>query len=563
MVRIIRVRRSPWCAASLAWVALLFSYDYANAAIAEREDSAPCKRGWSQRKTRDYWDELKTLVHQTPDWKSKFDARSIVVIESVITAVDRTNRTELLRSLADALEPARNDEVRLRAMYTLTNMDGEADVATCLEKAAQDANTDIRDFAIGGLGHFPYPTGIDSLMCCLERKDERNISECLRSMEEIGIDAKDSPRIATFLAPTFGRFDRIRAARVLATLGSEAGNYVPKILVLFDGEDIDDWEVLCALVDIGTKSPDVLAAYKKALGAKREEARRWGLVGLRCAGPGGPDVLQLVSHVAKHDVDKWVREEAAYTLAAIGGPAAPLIELLVDPDSGNRSNAVADCGKLGSRGAATIPALILATKDLEAEVRAKAVESLGRIKIASPEVIQAICGGLRDEQSEVRAAAAASLALFPKDALASVQILRRIRESFEERPRLAAAIALWRIEGDREGMIPILQDTLLNHRKSYQIDDRYSEYPSILAVFHVMGEMGRDGRLLARDAAPYLRFDSGQHGAKLVVDAVEAIATTGDTTVNSEIRCLLKSRFASVRNAAVRALAVKKMPEGR
>jgi HEAT repeat protein len=181
---------------------------------------------------------------------------------------------------------------------------------------------------------------------------------------------------------------------------------------------------------------------------------------------------------ALHDVDAMVRETALAVLPKTVLPAAldDVIGLLSDPVRSVHSAAVQALVRLAPEREETVAALVAVLHDLNA-VPAKQESELSRED------------------------AAVTLGNLGAKAKAAVPALVDLLTDPSEQMREAAAVALWRIEANTQG-IPTLIDRLENAR----------DYQTALRVMKVLAEMGP----LAKSAVPVIRAKLDDAGLSFV-----------------------------------------------
>jgi HEAT repeat protein len=150
-----------------------------------------------------------------------------------------------------------------------------------------------------------------------------------------------------------------------------------------------------------------------------------------------------------------VHDRAAPPLTAVRS----LISLLKDSDRKIRQQAVAALGEVGAQAHRALPVLRAALKETalrdEAEsVRSRAVHALLQTGPQPASEVAALSAALRDELDEVRFHAAVALGDLGRAARPAVAALTHAHV-WDEDPavRLAAAVALWKI--DRQGPVVI------------------------------------------------------------------------------------------------------------
>ena len=166
---------------------------------------------------------------------------------------------------------------------------------------------------------------------------------------------------------------------------------------------------------------------------------------------------------------------AAQGLAAIGSPAIPALETVIQDDSHWWVRAVAThaLSRMGTEATPATDTLCAASKDDHWWVRRNAVEALGRLEVSHTVIISAITDALDDEDYRVRRNAALAVAKLGPSAASAVQRLVPLLEDENRYNRFYGELALRRI-GTPEAN-DILLDALFTARwcPVTTKDDRY------------------------------------------------------------------------------------------
>ncbi|MGB6044319.1 MAG: HEAT repeat domain-containing protein [Pirellulales bacterium] len=135
--------------------------------------------------------------------------------------------------------------------------------------------------------------------------------------------------------------------------------------------------------------------------------------------------------------------------ASPGQAVAKWVALMENEDPGARRRAAYALGQLGPAAAPAVAALSNALSDRHLEVRWYALDALGRIGPKAEEALSAIVAALQDSQNDknVRVAAARSLGRIGPPARTALPALRDAQNGDEAEARVAAAVAIWRIDG--------------------------------------------------------------------------------------------------------------------
>jgi hypothetical protein len=179
-------------------------------------------------------------------------------------------------------------------------------------------------------------------------------------------------------------------------------------------------------------------------------------------------------------------------------PVQPLVEVLGDRDPRVRVVAAQALGELRVGADAAVPVLARALSDPDARVRQAAAEALGDLGSAAMPALPALISALQDSDQgpqpgwvvRVRASAAFALAKIGRPAEAAAPALEGLLRDADDRTRLQAAVALWRIRREVRSTLPVLLELLVDR----------PNWVGAWTVCEVLGEMGP----LAIEAVPAL-----------------------------------------------------------
>jgi HEAT repeat protein len=160
----------------------------------------------------------------------------------------------------------------------------------------------------------------------------------------------------------------------------------------------------------------------------------------------GPNIPGLIQALKSENSE--VRGPAQVALISLGEPAAaPVAELLRDPEDRIRLSAAQTLWGLGAQARSAVPQLTLALGDSMPEVRANAAMALEAIGPAASTAVSALAERLGDKDWNVRQHAARALGAMGPAAKSAVPALNRAaRDDFT---RSAASEALRKIQGTR------------------------------------------------------------------------------------------------------------------
>jgi HEAT repeat protein len=269
--------------------------------------------------------------------------------------------------------------------------------------------------------------------------------------------------------------------------------------------------------------------------------------------------------------DSWSRYQAAAVLGSVGEEAEAaipaLIILLADSDPFCRSNAVEALGGIGRRPELVVPALILAMEDPDlrsaaagslgafdrdarpaARMLARAVAndddwqaafSLGQtgdVEVALPVLTKA----LSSPSAWLRRFAAMGLRELGSEAKTASADLKSLLEDDDSGTRIAAAEALWLIEGNTKDTLPVLEEGLK------------SGFPIAMWAGDALRQFG----LAAKPVLPALLRATKSDHFFVRSSAVRAIASLGDAAQPAlpRLKEMLKDEHGETRAGAAAAI---------
>lgn len=156
------------------------------------------------------------------------------------------------------------------------------------------------------------------------------------------------------------------------------------------------------------------------------------------------------------DENAAVAAEVERALRRIGEPAIPrILAVLEDGDVNERTAAVRLINDIRTASPEALAALHAAIRNDAATVRREVAVSLQRV--GAPEAnIHPLLAALEDEEPGVREEAARTLGGFGRQAKTASGTLRDVLRDDHTRVRIAAAEALWEIDGDAREVLPTL-----------------------------------------------------------------------------------------------------------
>lgn len=210
-----------------------------------------------------------------------------------------------------------------------------------------------------------------------------------------------------------GDKEMLRAcAEALGRIRPEARGTVGALrLVLRDLDDGVRWAALCALLESGRDSREVVPILQSFL----------------------------------HDKDAALRRVAVEVLGKSGGEKDQILPALMaalkDGDASVRESGVKTLGELRIEAKQATPALIAVLKDRDAKVRAAAAEALGKMEGTDKEIAQHLAALLEDKDRDVFQAASKALGKFgPQAKLAIPRLLVLLHDSAVEKRAMACLV---------------------------------------------------------------------------------------------------------------------------
>jgi len=274
------------------------------------------------------------------------------------------------------------------------------------------------------------------------------------------------------------------------------------------------------------------------------------------------------------DEDAAVAAEVERALRRIGEPAIPwILSALGNGDVKERTAAVRLINDIRSSSPEALAALHAAIRDDAATVRREVAASLQRV--GAPDAnIHPLVVALADEAPGVREEAARTLGGFGRRAKTASRTLRDVLQDDNARVRIAAAEALWRIDGDARKVLPTLVGALRDRAARWRAvmvisslgEDAEPAIPFLISALRdeAMHRPFRDPPLSAsalgrigKAAWPPLIEACGNRDENTRVGAALALRDAGEKAGAGEraaMKTLLRDESTTVRHAAAMAL---------
>lgn len=436
-----------------------------------------------------------------------------------------------------------NPRVRVKAMGYLDRFAYDSRlVVQLLIEALGDADGDVRAEAAFALSTAPRPLceAIAPLIRNLKDPDARARST---AADALGRVAADSPAAIDALIEAIS--DRSITADVIESLGrigAGAKKAVPALLKSLEDNVFvcEAAEALGAMGDAARRAVPALCRLLRSSDAAERNAAAKGLAGIgpgaREAVPALLEALQDLAFFQKAQVDSDCLEDgfsadlrgrfpwtpgclrvaiaSALWHIELHPVALPtLVAALGDDAVGARLMALESLGEIDAP-VELAPEVAKALKDPVRSVRIAAVEVFARMEPDASVALPVLIDALGDASPTVREDAAAELGLLGVDAVPALDALDRLLTD-PEYPRVAAALAVWRISG-RQQAISILIDAL----------DDEEPYTSAQAAI-ALGRIGRPAQAAMRALIAIANVpDKDDYMCRMALRAMERIAGT-------------------------------------
>ncbi len=370
----------------------------------------------------------------------------------------------VISALAKALEDV-DSSVRVAALSSLTDYKSAA--VPVLSKALEKPG--IRYWAALALGELGPEArdAVPALAAALNDERPEVRREVLIALARVGAEAHAAvPAIAKQLADEDESVAHA-AAFALGSIGPEAASATESLQSVFGKENKLSECINCwALARI---HPQDAAVRERAIGLLLETVKNdnprvqsaavRGLMDLK-APP--QQLVPALGYVVLNGEEPAVGE-ALGALALLGDAAIEVLDDALERSEA-RGRAALLITYLGAKAKGTVPALITALSDPDAEVRQELLFALASMGPDAAPAIDAIVVSLDDENTANRAVAALALGKIGPDAKSAVPKLQKELASADSLVRVASAFALVHIVGDNQQIvistIPVLVEGL-------------------------------------------------------------------------------------------------------
>jgi HEAT repeat protein len=498
----------------------------------------------------------------------------------------------LLAALSD-----REPTVRRVVATALGQLNNKAATGT-LKKALDDADEETRVEAAASLWTLAGDLAVVApLRKALSSKDEPLRLRALQTLAEIGPRAREALDDVATAFKDESLAVRLQAAQTFPRLGGAADKALPVITAALKNKD-DRLDAVAALT--GLASDEKASAQLVSLGtdadaAIRREVASVGLVekGLQDADvavrwwsalhalgrkPSAAQLDELILILREGllaDDKKQPHADAILSVRQPGRATTLLTALLRDGSARLRLEAAQLLALPGLDARPALDALSAALASDDKQLRRAAAEAIASL---GPEMIPRLRTLLDDTDARVRESAARALAGIgvPARSLAG-KLLERMREG-EAAVRIQAALAYWRVEGESEPPLALLDNLL----KDVDINERWEAVeaigliasearPAIRGLTEVLVNLlkDRDARVRAmaarwlwrrvRQSKPVVPLMRDVLGGRDALARRIALETLGELDEDARPALLLiaalDERDATLRLAAIEALA--------
>ncbi|MCF7762322.1 MAG: HEAT repeat domain-containing protein [Verrucomicrobia bacterium] len=246
----------------------------------------------------------------------------------------------------------------------------------------------------------------------------------------------------------------------LARIGPDAGDAVPALITQLEKSSTSRYSLQVwyrAAFALGSIGQPAFPALSEALAHQKPFVRSGAAKALQWVGPKADSFVPLLIH-ALGDEDPNVREQAAISLGAIGGPAhQPVLHTLASDRPVVRQAAALALQWLGISGEAEFTVLLDAEeRETDADTRAVFLRTLSKLHCASPRFVARLVLHLEHDSETVRNEVANAFILMEPPESTSVPALGLLVENDGANIRKEAAFLLGRIGPSAAPVIPQL-----------------------------------------------------------------------------------------------------------
>jgi HEAT repeat protein len=298
--------------------------------------------------------------------------------------------------------------------------------------------------------------------------------------------------------------DRVDAAGAILRIQSTNKAALTVIIDTLKDENAS-YGALMALERLGPQARDAVPSLIALLKSHQEYVVDQAERVLGKIGPAAKEAVPALIEEMKHRKNMFI----IHALGEIGSPEAvpTLTELLKDPDPSLRQSTAFALGQIGPGSKEAIPSLLEALKDKNDEVRTGAIMALKQIKVDAKTAMPFLLETLKDKNIFVRGFAITWMGTLGPDAKSGVPALLEIAKQDKDMSRsvamtlgeigpeakagvpwlmellkdrtndplqydlrVQAALALWRIQGNKEITLPVLREALKDPKAYVRIE---------------------------------------------------------------------------------------------
>jgi HEAT repeat protein len=298
------------------------------------------------------------------------------------------------------------------------------------------------------------------------------------------------------------------------------------------------------LGEIGPESPEVVPTLIEALKDKDAIVCKEAAVSLGKIGPqaksAAPELVRLLE-----GGNPIVRRAAAASLGMIEPDAQvavpALLKALKDADGPTRIQAIMSLGQVGEP-EQVIPLLIPILRERGGAGGSPSSAAQAALQAIGPKTVPALIEALSDQQAETRLASLRILGRFGNQARAAVSRITALLQDPDELVCVNAAEALWKVDRRAQAAIPVLIQGLKNQQS----------WPIRSDASYILGQIGPEAKAAVPALIELLRdqYDDIRRNA---IEALGRIGPEAKTAVPA-LRAALQDEEASVRQKAAQAL---------
>ncbi|HLJ94892.1 MAG TPA: HEAT repeat domain-containing protein, partial [Gemmataceae bacterium] len=249
------------------------------------------------------------------------------------------------------------------------------------------------------------------------------------------------------------------AIRILGRPGRETAEFVPALIkAVKDKDSYVRREAVRAMGQIGSPAQAAIPALKELLKSEPPIDRIAVAEALAYVEPHSPAAVSALVELVK-EPDNSVRRQAIQALGRIG-PKEPAVQKVLSEAVGSadaelRMDAALAMAYMGGQAKEVLPVLLDVIQTRNHPLRIRALEAVARLGPPSEMTLSALVRGLWEEGAS-RIKASEVLGRMGSAAKSAVPSLRELLKVADLDSRLAAAVALWKIDHQAAESVPAL-----------------------------------------------------------------------------------------------------------